>query len=277
MNRLDLAEIVEPLSDAERWLLVKECLRQKPSNALHFLHIPKTGGTSFGETLGQDKKAVIISVDALPETLAGQLLRFSNTDEKMLVITRAHHSLKVIENSGCLEHISLVLTAYRNPAEVHVSNVNMIMRRVSNYIDGQGMLKAERIFCKEWLENFPMKFSNTKEFAKCLLRSDVYRDRMGKVYSLFLLGSCWKKMIKSKELFVISSDSFDDLFVDVFDYAVLPTRKNVSVSPMLTLEDFDAKCLSGLVAGDEALAEFLKDSIVKPAQIRDVILSGNKQ
>lgn len=273
INREQLISVLTPLSTLERWIFLTECLKQKQSNVLHFLHIPKTGGTSFGETLGQDKKAVIISVDALPETFAGQIMRFQRAKPEELVVTRAHHSLKLVEMSGCLEFISLVLTAYRNPLEVHISNVNMIMRRVANYVKGSQMPAAEKIFCEQWLQDFSEPFTETKAFAIRLLKSDIYRKRMGGIYSLFLKGSSWKKLHRKGKLVVIASEKFDAMFTDVFDYQVLPERKNVSLAPMISVSDIAPSSLASLVKNDKSISVFMDSNLVEPKDLRGLIFS----
>lgn len=269
-----LQEIVA-LSLLERWMLYSTILELKSLSTVHFLHVPKTGGTTFGETLGKDGKAIIISLDSLPETFYRQLLRLKAARSKSLIISRAHHGLSLVLKSNCIKHIRLIFTAYRDPIDVHISNVNMIMRRIASYVDGANMPDIEKTFCEHWLEKLDNSFENTKTFARIIITSKEYQDEMQGVYSQIFNVRGWEKLFYSNKLAVIPSMLFDDMFVDVFDYGSPPVRRNVSKSPILERADLDEKVFSKLIQRDEKIIKILSKHLIEPKELKKYFVPGD--
>lgn len=272
----ELTKLIEPFSTLERWLFLSEIFKQKSISPVHFLHVPKTGGTTFGETLGQDKKALIISADAQSATLARQIMRLVNAPENSFVLTRAHHSLKVLDQAQCLSLFSLIISSYRDPLAVHVSNVNMIVRRLARFINKEKMPEAELAFCQEWQAALKNQFRNSQEFAIELLKSDAYAQKMGTIYHRFYNLTGWNKLIRHKKLVVIASSSFDKMFTDVFDYPSPPKRKNVSDNPILNVRDIQKENYQHLIESDQSIIQFLESNLVEPKDIKHMVLKASK-
>lgn len=266
---------IAALNLLERWMLYSAILELKSLSAVHFLHVPKTGGTTFGETLGKDGKAIIISLDSLPETFYRQLLRLKAASSKSLIISRAHHGLSLVLKSNCIKHIRLIFTAYRDPIDVHISNVNMIMRRIASYNDGVDMPHIEKTFCRHWLNTFNNSFENTKTFAHIIIVSKEYQDEMQGIYSQLFNVRGWEELIYSNKLAAIPSTLFDDMFVEVFGYESPPVRKNVSKSPILERADLDEKIFSKLIQRDEKITKFLSKHLIEPSDLKKYFAPGD--
>lgn len=260
----ELITAIDSKSLFERWEFINALLALKPNPAFHFLHVPKTGGTTFGETLGRDRKVIILSVDASADTLAKQVVRFANTDNQSLVMTRAHHSLALVYNSGCHQRFKLMLSAYRSPASIHISNVNMIMRRVQRYTSRKSQPEAEREFSEVWLSSLRSPFEYNAAYAHQLLTSDHYRQQMGGIYQRFFNSRDWQSLVHKSQLLVIDSQDFDVLLTQGFGYKKAPDRRNVSIQPLLTKNDVSKKEIEPLIAPDREIASFLEQRLSRP-------------
>lgn len=271
----ELSDIISNLSLFERWQLLRCFLEKKQSIVFHFLHVPKTGGTTFGETLSKDKKTVTISVDAAPLTLAKQLIRLVNASPTELVLTRAHHGLALAYDSGCAESFKFIFSAYREPKAIHISNVNMIMRRLNNALNTLPENESEQLFCKFWQKNLPSKFEYTQEFALKLLLSSAYRREMGQVYTRFynVSVSRWRKLIRKKQLLILPSEQFDHVFTEVFNYEKLPPRKNVSSNPLLTGIDVQDEQCSHLITTDSTITSYLEKHLCTAKDLKKALFS----
>ncbi|HEY9041766.1 MAG TPA: hypothetical protein VIN66_06250 [Rheinheimera sp.] len=247
---------IEQLSLAERWMLLQHVLNETKRVAFNYLHIPKTGGTSLGETLANDKHVDIVSVDALPVVFARQISRLYNTTQ-LPVMVRAHHSLQF---SALLIAKGLFTTSfltYRNPIDIHVSNINMIIRRLVAYEAGEVLTEPEIQFCREWLSKLTTGFADTEQFAVKLANSDAYLQAMGNIYARNLNTANWQKLVKQKSLLVLDTSDIDRVFNRVFKYEKVPLRKNVSHDKWLTVDCLTPEVKQRLQSKDVKVVDFL--------------------
>lgn len=273
----EVAAAIESKSLFERWEFISALLSLKPDPAFHFLHVPKTGGTTFGETLGRDRKVIILSVDASADTLARQVVRFASSDNQTLVMTRAHHSLALVYNSGCHQRFRLMLTAYRPPASIHISNVNMIMRRIRRYTSRKSQPASEREFSEEWLSTLPSPFEYNAVYAQQLLTSDHYRQKMGGIYQRFFNSRDWQSLIRKNQLLVVDSRDLDVLLTKGFGYEKPPERRNVSLQPLLTTSDVSERDIEPLIAPDRDVATFLKQNLSCPDRVMQSLFGRGQE
>lgn len=251
-------------NNAQRWFLLNALLNNANKTALNFLHIPKTGGTSFGESLAYDNHVDIVSVDASPDVFFTQLVQLvyqqGNEQEKPVLI-RAHHSLLYSATflTGNLPNLSFF--SFRDPIDIHVSNVNMIMRRLKAFSDGVLQNEPERLFSERWLALLNGTFSANNDFAQKIIASKAYQQEMGGIYSRNFDSFDWENRLKSKQLFAIKAEDIDYVFFNAFGYTQLPARRNVSDVKWLAVSDLSEKNKCDLLGRDYRVVEKIKQHL----------------
>ena len=221
----------QPILVDERWLLLKKIIEEKENRVLLFMHIPKTGGTTFGETLAEDGVAHVVSVDAEHTMFLNQVYSFIHDTSLKPIVIRAHHSLSTILKSG----ISIssngqvtFISAYRNPVDVHISNVNMIIQRLNHYYMPEITTPTDIIeFCENWINRLNIKDRESIPSGYDIISSLDYANHMGNIYSTFLNHHSWQELVNCNKLKFIHYTSFDEVFMSVFNYSKPPKRKNV--------------------------------------------------
>jgi len=252
----------------DRWHLVKDISEKRGLSIKHFLHVPKTGGTTFAESLLSDGKALIVSVDAEREVFERHLSLLRSAKPGDRIITRSHHPYSVLEVAGMINHVDLMFSAYRDPVDLHISNVNMIMRRVSWYLSGaENIPSSIRRFCIEWLERFEVDYSDTKEFARQLIFSKAYLDYMGSIYSKYYNTDEAIAALRGGGIKVIYFTDFDDMFTFVMGYDCPPKRKNITKISYLDRKEFSDEEVGLLIGKDRGLLSDICSAMVKPEEL----------
>lgn len=268
----DICNGLPPLDIEARWILVLHLLRCSNRCANHFLHIPKTGGTTFGEVLAFDRRAAVISVDSDPGTFLGQLRSATYSDPSLPVLTRAHHPYSSVQRGIDEGLVQLVFTAYRDPVSLHVSNVNMIMRRINMFLSCREKLTPLEVqFCHQWMDRmnkFGRCFEDTPQFAKELLLSDYYLQWMGSIYSKFFDTQQSIESVRKGQTKVIFYRDFDEMFTDVMGYETKPERRNVSDRSYIDISGLSAEEAGRFVGEDREIVAILKSSFVKPIELK---------
>lgn len=269
-----ISHLAANLSNSSRWEIVGSLMNRKQLSACHFLHIPKTGGTTFGESLASDNKALVISVDSDSMTFIRHIKSVIHANPDHLVVTRAHHPYSLISNLVDNGTIKLVFSAYRDPVDLQVSNVNMIMRRMHKYLTGEGSLsKWESEFCKQWLARFERPYENTSDFARELLLSQSYIRYMGSIYSKFLNTKKALEGIRTGKIKMIDSTDFDGMFTDVFDYESTPPRRNVSSTSYIDKASLTVEERMTIIGSDNEIIDLIKENFVKPSDLKSSFMA----
>jgi len=253
------------LTQWDRWLLLNSFFEKIELRPIHFLHVPKTGGTTLGETLGADKKITVISVDARIGIFLKMLVNASRFGAERGVLTRAHHPFGLIKNSGCLSRIKLIFSGYRDPEKIHMSMINMIMRRLKSYYAGEELKHDVRIYCERWVNNIEKEFTYDENFALAVMKSEYYKREASGIYSKFFQDCTASDLDK---ICFLNSADFDEIFVKVFDYEQPPPRRNVSDERILNEGNYDVETMKSLVAEDDAIVKEIRRRLISPTELR---------
>ncbi|CAH1552842.1 hypothetical protein [Vibrio rotiferianus] len=264
-------EMFKSLQDVDRWMLLKYILLHKSIRPIHFLHIPKTGGTTLGTSLGKDGKALVIHVDCSPKDYLNQLKRLIALEGKKPVITRAHHSLSTLKEADVISCFRVMFTVYRDPIKAHVSNVNMIMRRLKSFALNEAMPENVMHFCTVWHGVLQRPFQYSVEYAKYIISSKEYFNQVGNLYSSYLDLKSLIEFVNDRKLLIFDCHNFDDIYTEVFDYSKPPERLNVSEEPLLRVDDVSENTYKILITRDIELVSFISNNIMKPSQLRSYL------
>ena len=258
----------EQMAVFDRWVLLKTVLNDHPRRVIHFLHIPKTGGTTIASALGSDSRFAVISMDTSSEVFQYQLAQLSDLDQKKIVIIRGHHAFSLLEDSGVVEDVHLSFSTIRDPAEIQASNVNMILRRVAAFLGQERQNREEAEYAKRWLLAMGGRFEPTAEFALEILASTAYLREMGQVYSKFLGGSGWEKALASGRYVCIEREDVDFLLGECFGYSSTPARKNVTYGGPISAEMIPQELKRDLIRNDYRIFDQLRRNALDRRRIR---------
>ncbi|WP_290653986.1 hypothetical protein [Idiomarina sp.] len=256
------------LSIPERWELIREVLNNKKNKILLFMHIPKTGGTTFGERLAEDGVACVLSADADDKTFLEHLFYLIHADQSRPVVVRAHHSLRTFLGSGIdLSNSNKVtlISAYRRPIDVHISNVNMIVERLRLfYKDPKSLPNNVRDFCELWVSRLGVTDVPT---GYEVISSSAYIDNAAGLFSNFFNLDSWRELILSRVLKVINYTDFDQIFTEAYGYSKPPSRKNVMSINYLSKDDVDVDTKMRLTSKDEPYSKFIEANLSEAKDI----------
>ena len=272
-RRSDIQSVSTRIGDLDnevRWDLINKAVSLVDNDLMLFMHVPKTGGTTFGETLAEDQVAHVVSADAALHMFLHQIFSVLNARDEKKILVRAHHPLSLFLKIDPAR-VSDFFTAYRDPVDVHVSNINMIVRRFSSYLDDSGpesLNEGEREFCRGWEASLGGVPDLSPDGALGIARSDVYLERMGSVFTKFFNVDNWRELVLSGRLAVIDFRKFDDVFLALFGYEAPPERKNVSDSKVIRRSDLAGADMAKLVGVDGSICGFLSSNLSSPASFR---------
>ena len=254
------------LSPFERWVLLEKGLRGSRNPVLHFLHVPKTGGTTLTAALAADRRFLVVSVDGPPDVFIRQIRGILESRERKLVFIRAHHGWSLVRQSGAAGHVDFAFTTIREPAAIHASNANMIVRRIQRLVGGQSQSQEEREYATRWLDIMQGRHGEDSRFAVEILSTPEYRREMGGVYSTMFDVPDWKDDVLGGRLLCIDMEQLDRFFAEGFGYVQPPPRKNVSTDGPLATDQIPAAILDPLIDPDLEIFRFLSESKVAPEQ-----------
>lgn len=254
------ANVRYDLSDWDRWCLLYAVLSRRSFRVLHFLHVPKTGGTTLTAALNADPRFQVVSVDAPEHLFLRQLQVVARLLEPKTVLVRAHHGISLAMDSGVHELAKLALTTIRDPVEIHVSNANMIGRRIACLLEGQKQGQEEKEYAMRWLDVMEGDFEPTAEFSLSILASPAYKCEMGQVYSKMFDHPRWRALVRNRRIMVLDKEQLDEVMIGAFGYPVAPMRRNVDESGQLTPSLIPSRLKAELMQGDGKIFEFLKQN-----------------
>lgn len=247
-------------SPFERWVLLEQVLNASGHAALHFLHVPKTGGTTLTTALAADRRFLAVSLDGARDELIQQLRGILEDKQGKVVFIRAHHGLSMSWQSGVADRVDLSFTTIRDPAAIHASNVNMILRRIQCLIGEQPQSPEDREYASRWLKILQGRHDKDIQGAVEILATPEYRQEMGSVYSKMFDVPDWKAEVQSGRLLCFDMEQLDRLFADGFGYDKLPARENVSTDGPLGADQIPRAILDSLIEDDRKIFRFLADS-----------------
>ena len=251
-------------SPFERWVLLQRVLSASAHPALHFLHVPKTGGTTLTAALAADRRFLVVSLDGRRDSFIQQLRKVFKDDQGKLVFIRAHHGLSLVRQSGVADQVQFSFTTIRNPAAIHASNANMIVRRIQCLTGKQVQSPEEREYAMRWLNTMQGRHDDDTQFAVDVLAMPEYLAEMGAVYSKMFDVPDWKEEVRSGRLLCFDLEQLDRLFADGFGYDTPPVRKNVSTDGPLHAGQIPDGILDPLIETDLEIFRFLADSRSDP-------------
>jgi hypothetical protein len=263
-----MREDVAQLDVARRWELVCLLIKKTGCKAAHFLHVPKTGGTTLCEALAERGSARVIYVDSDPLTFASHLKSACCAESQAPILTRAHHPHSVMEKVFSTGLIDLVFSSYRDPVSLHISNVNMIMRRMNLYFSTPSRLTEwETRFCTTWQGRFESDYENTDSFAKRLLLSDSYIRHMGSIYNkLFNTGEAVTSIAK-KQIKIIYYKDLDSVFTNMTGDCAVPERRNVSDNTRVIESELSSEERARIIGNDDGILGLIRKFLVGPFDI----------
>ena len=263
---LRMEEALE-LGQFERWVLLQTVLGSAPHAALHFLHVPKTGGTTLTAALAVDPRFLVISVDGPRDSFMRQVSRLLEDEESKVVFIRAHHGLSMLKQSGTDKCVDFSFTTIRDPAAIHASNVNMIVRRIRRLVEDQSQSKEEKEYAARWLDVMQGRHERDVDFALEILSTAEYRKEMGAVYAKMLDMPGWKNEVQRGRLLCLDMEELDRVFEEGFGYVKPPSRKNVNTDGPLDADQIPGPVLEPLLADDLEIFRFLQASKADPAEV----------
>ena len=253
-----------------RWRLITEYIGHNGLRFGHFLHIPKTGGTTLAHELERGAETQLISVDAPWDRFLGQLSHLKS-DSSCSLITRAHHIFPQVINAGGASAARFVFSIYRKSSEVHVSNINMIHRRILRFkADPDGQPADVRAFSLHWLgllEADGVEVRETKDTAIAIAASDAYVSQMGGIYGRYFSDCPLEEVNK---VYFISTEETDDILTTVLGMDRPPARRNTAQSGALQVEDLRQSVIDRLVGDDERIETMIQDRLSSPEDLRRV-------
>lgn len=256
------------INNKQRWKLVDLIIAGRESAAIIFIHVPKTGGTTFGETLAEDKKADVISVDAPIRTFVRQVYSASKSEGDRYILIRSHHPLSLFSATNVFRDGAGIISAYRDPLEIHTSNVNMIMSRIKKYLTSPESLSfSVREFSKRWIDELGFCPEQSRAGAMAVIDSNAYSARMSGIYSRFFDADGAKELIEKGRIFVASHDKFELILCSVFGYESIPERKNVSDVRFIVPSDVDSVTESRLCSEDNQISRILRANLRDPKKV----------
>jgi len=276
IKRLFIKDIIE-LKPVERWKYLKEIfIKEKKRKVIHFLHVPKTAGTTLGVSLQSDKKANVVSVDApVKEFLNHVKIVKKERDKEKVILTRAHHPFHILRKADVLDSFSSIFSAYRDPIAIHISNVNMIMSRLEKFNNKVSIKEPELSFCKKWdhiLKSKNIVFQNTKEVALQIINSNEYIKEMGNLYYKFF-GDCTEEELKL--ISFIDYRNFDDVYTKIFFYNDVPNRLNVGTNKIISYSDLNNNIIEKLIEKDKFIIDYIQNNLVSVDILADKIRRVN--
>jgi len=258
-NRVDQAaqQIASQLSVLERWVLLARVLEEAPHSVVHFVHVPKTGGTTLAAALSADARFLVVSVDGRAELFIKQLRKLRNDATGRVVFVRAHHGLSLAVQSGANELLSVGLTTLRAPEAIHASNANMIVRRIRKLVANKAQSAEDAEYASRWLAVMQGRHENSLQFALEILSTPEYRAEMGGVYAKMFDIPGWREALRDGKLLCFDKDDLDGLFSTAFGYSQPPSRRNVSNDGPLHADQIPSPLLRSLVESDQEIYEYL--------------------
>jgi hypothetical protein len=186
----NLPHYEEGLSGADpeviyRLNIMSYCFERARTKVSHYIHIPKTGGTSIGESIEKSEMMSVVSIDDEFQRFLTQLSNALKNKDLRPIFTRAHYPYIYLMAAKYLQHCEKVFTTIRCPFEIAVSNAYMIARRVlSNQYPLALMSKDFDINvsleeCKKW---------DVHEFAKKIISSQNHIAMFKNLYENFFKG-----------------------------------------------------------------------------------------
>lgn len=166
--------------------LLSYCFKHSRTKVVHYIHIPKTGGTSIGENIEKSEMMSVISIDDEFQRLLVQLNNALNNKEIRPILTRAHYPYIYLRAAKYLEHCDRVFTTIRCPFEIAISNAYMIARRL---LGNQDALEAtlSKDFDINVSINEYMKWDIHK-LAEKIISSKKHIEMFENLYEKFFFG-----------------------------------------------------------------------------------------
>lgn len=263
------------LKPLERWVLVRKILAEVPHAAIHFLHIPKTGGTTLTSAMDADPRFIVVSVDGQIDIFLQQLRRLVTEQERKIAFIRAHHGLSLLADSGASEQVAFSFATIREPAQIHASNANMIVRRIRHLLGDRSRSDEEKEYAARWLKIMHGRHEDTEQFAIDVLSTPEYLSEMGSVYAKLFDSVDWQQALHRNDLFCVCKEHLDELFSEALGYAKPPGRKNVTTRGPLSAERIPRDTLKRLIAKDQRIYSELNrqvtNSIALSSKLRALI------
>lgn len=257
------------LAPLERWALLQSVLNQASRPVLHFLHVPKTGGTTLTAALMADARFSVVSVDGPWVAFLAQLQALVQRADPGLVFVRAHHPLSMVRGSGVGRLADLSISTIREPAAIHASNANMIIRRIQGLLNREKQAVEEQAHASRWLNIMGGEFDPSEQYALDILSAPEYRAEMGGVYATMFDAPGWRRDVEQGRLLCFDMAQLDELFERAFGFPALPLRRNVSTETTLAPDQIPSGLLESLVQDDAEIFQFLLRWKAAPEQIID--------
>ncbi|CUK02561.1 hypothetical protein RUE5091_02366 [Ruegeria denitrificans] len=250
------------LSPEDRWKLVSEVLSilPQPSAAL-FIHVPKTGGTTFGESVAERRLRNVVSCDAPPVQFLAMLRDCFAAPNSRGILFRAHHDYGTIFRHNSPSQFDFIFSSFRDPLEVHISNATMIVERLDKFYQGVDQGPAVLGFCEIWdraLNQEGLNFEVSSTFVAAVLSMDYYKKSMSGVYYRFF-GKCSDEQLRNVEFF--NYKHFDSIMVEKFGFAEPPERKNVVTNKRLKVQNIAEEISTALLENDAQIVARIKSHI----------------
>ena len=251
----------------DRWRIVRRILAKNLVPADHFLHIPKTAGTTLAESLQSDRRRVVISVDAPFGQFLGHLLAAHENPMCLPILTRSHHHYSALKTAGCMPHFRTVFTGFRPAVSIHVSNVNMLMSRLKKFYLNEVQNVGIKQFCEQWdlfLKDDSIYFDYTKKIAIEILSSNAYLRTYSGIYSRYF-RHCTEDELDAIKF--IHFKDFDRLLTGYFGYESAPARRNSSDSKLIVESDCNEHLKKSLLADDLQILPKIRQRLLSSEQV----------
>ncbi len=258
-----------------------------------FPHIPKTAGTAFVEALGRSSAVANVIVESFEEQGAESRRRvFQNAARTRIVFLSGHIHLKhwgdIIRWRGTEKILSII----RDPAEIQISNVNFILGRIANTLDGDEStissldalvdkwrrafgsgafhdpVRGELDSVAAWLAMVDAPFSPTAEWAHRLISSAAY-DAIYREVILAYLGCGDEEVSETMEFLgrlaptIVPIEYIGEFAKQTFGVTV-PAGVNARKMSVLHKDDVDPAVMLRLVDKDRELFGRLMDFAWRP-------------
>lgn len=266
IDNFDTMNFFQP-TIVQRWAIVNRFIRERNVAPVHFLHVPKTAGTTFIETLERDARCLVISVDAPFGVMLHHIRRAYNGSDSLPIITRSHHTHRFLKQNAVLDQSSSIISYYRPSLAIHLSNVNMIMSRMNRFYNDAEQGVGEKEFCKNWdvnLKKLKIDFNNDVQTAKNIIESELYSIEMSGIFNKYF-SSCTEDEMRN--IFFFSYRDLDNVFKVFFDYDDAPRKRNVSESKILSENDISPILAKSLCHQDSEIEAKIQSLILTPAEV----------